>query len=70
MKRFKYYRNKHSIAGIDPGALWERNRFDMMILVDDDQFVQAPYDEHRFHPGRKNGHTKSWRRMHDHNEMT
>ena len=42
-----YYRNTVEVAGIDPGFLWSRNG-DSMTLVDDDQFIEVPYDESTF----------------------
>ncbi len=43
----KYYRNSVTVAKIDPQALWERIS-DTMILVDDDEYVTAEYDEDEF----------------------
>ncbi len=44
-----FYRNLSEVANIEAGALWRRQD-DMMILVDDDQFVKAYYNPTDFEP--------------------
>lgn len=49
----QYYRNKVTITSlsqgveIEPGFLWKRDG-EMMILVDDDQYVTTQYDVTKF----------------------
>ncbi|NCU32924.1 MAG: hypothetical protein EOM23_08350 [Candidatus Moranbacteria bacterium] len=45
----KYYRNNEPALGIDEQALWER-KGDMMILVDQDQYVTHLYNDKLFYP--------------------
>ena len=45
----KHYRNTVPLAGIDAGALWIRSG-KFLTLVDEDQFVRAPYHPDRFTP--------------------
>jgi hypothetical protein len=49
MKMPVFYRNLSEVANIEAGALWRRHD-DMMILVDDDQFVKAYYNPTDFEP--------------------
>ncbi len=39
----------HEGVEVDAGSLWEK-RGELMILVDEDQFVSSPYDERIFIP--------------------
>ena len=49
-----YYRNTKEIqsyegVAIEPGFLWEK-RGQLMVLVDDDEYITCAYDENCFHP--------------------
>lgn len=45
----KYYRNNVALLGIDEQSLWER-KGDMMVLVDQDQYVTHLYQSDLFDP--------------------
>lgn len=42
------FRNVKLIKGIDRGALWIRNNYNLMTLVDEDQHVIVEYDPRFF----------------------
>ena len=49
----QYYRNRIEIISfegeiIDADSLWEKKR-ELMVLVDDDRYASAPYDEKKFY---------------------
>ena len=49
----QYYRNRIEIISfegeiIDADSLWEK-KGELMVLVDDDRYASAPYDEKKFY---------------------
>lgn len=49
----EYYRNKLDMISyenvhVDAESLWEK-KGDLMVLVDDDQYVTFPFDENKFY---------------------
>nr|NQU91575.1 hypothetical protein [Bacteroidota bacterium] len=48
-KQTKHYRNNVPVSGIDAGALWIRSG-SFLTLMDEDQFVRAPWHPDRFTP--------------------